>query len=400
FGWLSDNTRSRWGRRRPYVLFGSILSGLALPCMFMASSSWGSSAILAFMVISAIVYAPIISAYNMPYQSLGAELTPEYHERTSIMSWKAVTQKIAGMLVGYGLWFATLPWFNDPATGRPDVARGAMWAGAICGAIMIVSGVSNFVFVHERYYARAQAQDRVGFLEMFRDTFSCKPFLLLLAIALVYAVPSGLAGGLNFYVIAYYVFPGNVTDAGRIIGAGGVAYGACGLAGIPAAAWLSRWLGKPKALTVVLLAGLVGFASAWWLYTPEAPWLSVVCSGLNGMAATGLWVILPSMCADVVDFDEVSSGQRREGAYASTFSWVLKLGWSASALVMGPLLQMTGFDARMPQSAYTLQSMRVLFTVTPVAALLVAALSVHFFPLTQARMVEIRVELEARRGAV
>jgi GPH family glycoside/pentoside/hexuronide:cation symporter len=117
FGWLSDNTRTRWGRRRPYVLFGSILSGLALPCMFMASPSWSPSAILTFMIVSAIVYAPIISSYNMPYQSLGAELTPEYHERTSIMSYKAATQKIAGMLVGYSVWFATRPWFVDPATG-------------------------------------------------------------------------------------------------------------------------------------------------------------------------------------------------------------------------------------------------------------------------------------------
>jgi GPH family glycoside/pentoside/hexuronide:cation symporter len=400
FGWLSDNTRSRWGRRRPYVLFGSILSGLALPCMFMASRSWGSSAILAFMIISAVVYAPIISSYNMPYQSLGAELTPEYHERTSVMSWKAVTQKIAGMLVGYSVWFTTRPWFNDPATGRPDVARGAVWAGAVCGAIMILSGLLNFAFVRERYYTKAKSQDKVGFFAMFRDTFGCKPYLLVLAIALVYAVPSGFAGGLNFYVITYYVFSGDMADAGGILGAGGVAYGACGLAGIPAAAWLSRRLGKPKALTVVLLAGLVGFASAWWLYTPKAAWLSVVCSGFNGMAATGLWVILPSMCADVVDFDELSSGQRREGAYASTFSWMLKLGWSASALAVGPLLQMTGFDATLPQSAYTLQSMRVLFTVTPVVALLIAAVFLHFFPLTQARMVKIRAELELRRGAV
>jgi GPH family glycoside/pentoside/hexuronide:cation symporter len=400
FGWLSDNTRSRWGRRRPYVLFGSILSGLALPCMFMASPSWSPSAILAFVIISAIVYAPIISSYNMPYQSLGAELTPEYHERTSVMSWKAATQKIAGMLVGYGVWFATRSWFADPATGRPNVARGAVWAGAICGAIMIVSGLFSFAFVRERYYAKAQSQVRVGFLAMFRDTFGCKPYLALLVIALVYAVPSGFAGGLNFYVVTYYVFSGDMTDAGGILGAGGVAYGACGLAGIPVAAWLSRRLGKPKALTVVLLAGLAGFGSAWWLYTPEAAWLTVVCSGFNGMAATGLWVILPSMCADVVDFDELSSHQRREGAYASTFSWTLKLGWSASALAVGPLLQWTGFDATLPQSAYTLRAMRVLFAVTPVVALLIAVVSVQFFPLTQERMVEIRAELEARRGAV
>ena len=354
FGWLSDNTRSRWGRRRPFIVFGSILSGLALPCLFMASHAWSSNAILAFMIVSVILYAPLISSYNMPYQSLGAELTPEYHERTSIMSWRAVTQKLAGMVVGYGLWFATLSIFNDPATGKPDIAKGAMWGGVICGAVMILSGFANFAFVHERYYAKAQSQAKVGFFAMFRDTFTCRPYLLLLAVALAYAVPTGLVGTLGFYVTTYYVFSGNMANAGAIMGTGGVAYAVCGIAGIPFAAALSHRLGKPKALSIVLIAGLIAFGSSWWLYTPKAPWLSVVCGGFNGLAATGLWVILPSMCADVVDYDEVYSGKRREGAYSSTFSWVLKLGWTISAIVVGPLLdQVTGFNAKLSAQSPT-----------------------------------------------
>ncbi len=401
FGWLSDNTRSKWGRRRPYILFGSIAAGLGLPCLFMVSQSWSHNAILAFMVISAILYAPLISSYNMPYQSLGAELTPEYHERTSIMSWKAVTQKISGMLVGYGLWFASLPMFNGP-NGKPDIARGTMVAGAMCGAVMILAGLANFAFVRERYYAKAQSQAKVGFIAMFRDTFSCRPYLILLGVALVYAIPTGLAGTLGFYVTNYHVFSADMNKSGLIMGVGGVAYAVCGIAGIPVAAALSRRLGKPKALSIVLIGGLIAYGSSWWMYTPDAPWLSVVCGGFNGLAATGLWVILPSMCADVVDFDEIQSGKRREGAYSSTFSWILKLGWSVAALVSGPILQITGFDAKLEahQSASTMLWMRALFAGIPVVALLIAAILVHFFPLTQARMVQIRAELEARRGTV
>jgi glycoside/pentoside/hexuronide:cation symporter, GPH family len=402
FGWLSDNARSRWGRRRPFIVVGSILSGFAMPCLFMASHAWSQHAILTFMIVSAILYAPLISSYNMPYQSLGAELTPEYHERTSIMSWKAVTQKLAGMLVGYGLWFANLSIFNDPATGKPDVARGAMWAAAICGSVMMLAGLANFAWVRERYYVKAKTQEKVGFVAMFRDTFTCRPYLLLLAVALVYAIPTGLVGTLGFYVTTYYVFSGNMANAGTIMGAGGVAYAVCGIAGIPLAAMLSRRLGKPNALTIILVGGLIAFGSSWWLYTPKAPWLSVVSGGFNGLAATGLWVILPSMCADVVDFDEVKSGKRREGAYSSTFSWVLKLGWTVSAIVVGPLLdQVTGFDAKLNiQSPTTILWMRGIFAGFPVAALLLAAVIVHFFPLTQTRMVKIREELEARRGTV
>jgi GPH family glycoside/pentoside/hexuronide:cation symporter len=402
FGWLSDNTRSRWGRRRPYVLFGSIIAGMALPGLFLASPSWSPDAIFWFMIISATLYAPMISAYNMPYQSLGAELTPEYHERTSIMSWKAVTQKLSGMLIGSALWFATRPMFNDPATGKPDVARGAVWACAIAGGIMLLSGLANFAFVRERYYVKAQHQAKVGFFAMFRDTFTCRPYLVLLATALVYAVPTGMMGTLGFYVTTYYVYSGSMETASAVMAWAGVSYAVCGVAGVPVAAALSRRVGKPKALSYALVAGLIAFGSSWWLYTPEAPGLIVVCNGLNGFSATGLWVVLPSMCVDVVDYDEIDSGKRREGAYSSTFSWMLKVGMSLSMFLIGPLLEVTAFDAKLggAQAPSTIRWMRLMFAVIPVVALILALMVVHFFPLSQARMVEIRAQLEARRGTV
>jgi len=402
FGWLSDNTRSRWGRRRPFILVGSLLAGLTLPLLFLGSTDWTPTNIFYFMLISATLYAPIISAYNMPYQSLGSELTPDYHERTTVMGWKAVTQKISGMLLGWGLWFATLPMFTDPATGKPNMAIGAACAAAIAGLIMIVSGLMNFFFVKERYYEKAQKQERVGFSKMF-TTFQCRPYLILLGTAFVYAIPTGLVGSLGYYATTYYVLKGDMHAAGTFTGYGGAAYAIFGVAGIPVATFLSRRLGKKRALSYTLAAGLVAFGSAWWLYTPSNPWLSVLCTGLNGFSATGLWVILPSMCVDVVDYDELSSGKRREGAYNSTFSWVLKVGMSLSMLVVGPLLDnVTGFDVKLggAQSPETFLWIRALFTGIPVAALLIAFLLIQLFPLTPEKMQELREQLEARRGTV
>lgn len=403
FGWISDNTRSKWGRRRPFILFGSILAGFSLPFLFFVSKDWGTTQIFWFMVLSASLYAPIISAYNMPYQSLGSELTPSYHERTSIMSWKAVTQKTSGMLIGGALWFATRPMFNDPVTGQPDVARGAMWAAAAFGAVMILSGLMNFFFVPERYYEKAKEQAKIGFVSVFRETFRCRPYLILLGIALVYAIPTGLVGTLGFYATTYYVFPGDLARSSEIGFWSGVAYAVMGIMGVPVAAGLSRRYGKKWALSYTLVAGLVAFASSWWLFTPKAPLLSVLCNGLNGFSATGLWVVLPSMCVDIVDYDELSSGKRLEGAFQSTFAWVLKVGMSMSMLVVGPLLDfVTGFDAKLGgnQAPETLLWIRVLFAGIPCAALIVALILVRLFPLTQERMSGIRAELEARRGQV
>lgn len=403
FGWISDNTRTKWGRRRPFILFGSILAGLALPCLFMVSKSWSHTQIFWFMVISATLYAPIISAYNMPYQSLGAELTPSYHERTSIMSWKAYTQKLSGMVTGAGFSFATLSIFNDSVTGKPDIARGAMWFAAICGGVMILSGLMNFFNVRERYYEKAKTQEKVKFFQLFSETFRCRPYLILLGIALVYAVPTGLVGSLGYYATTYYVCPDSLQDAATINTWSGVAYALMGISGVPVAAGFSRRYGKKWALTYTLCAGLIAFGSSWWLFTPKYPWLAVLCTGLNGFSATGLWVVLPSMCIDVIDFDEVHSGKRLEGAFSSSFAWVMKVGMSLSMFIVGPLLDnFTGFNPKLEghQAADTIWWIRVLFAGIPVTALLIAVVLLQIFPLTAARMAAIRAELEARRGTV
>jgi GPH family glycoside/pentoside/hexuronide:cation symporter len=402
FGWLSDNTRSRWGRRRPYVLFGSMVAGLGLPLLFMARPGWSNAQIFTFMLVSAALYAPLIASYNTPYQSLGAELTPDYNERTSVMSYKGVIQKAAGALIGWALWFANRSMFNDPVTGQPDVARGAVWAAAIAGAWMIVSGVVNFLFVKERYYGTAAAQPRAGFFRMFGDAFQCRPYLMLLGAAFAYAIPTGLVGTFGFYVLNYHVFHGDMKATSEIGGWSSMAYLACGVIGIITANLLSRRIGKHATLICALAVGLLAFGSSWWLYTPSNPWLSIVCTGLNGFSATGLWVVLPAMSADVIDYDELQSSKRREGAYSATFSWVMKLGMMFSMLIGGPLLVATGFDAKLggAQSAETILWIRILFAGIPVTALVVALVLIQFYPLSTERMREIRAQLEQRRGAV
>jgi len=401
-GWVSDNTRSKWGRRRPFILFGSILAGLMLPCLFMVPRSFSHHQIFLFMLISAALYAPIISAYNMPYQSLGSELTPSYHERTSIMSWKAYTQKLSGLVTGSAFAFATLPMFYDRSIGKVDMARGTMWFAAICGAIMILSGVMNFFNVKERYYEKAKTQEKIKFLNIFSETFRCKPYLVLLGVALVYAIPTGLVGSLGYYATTYYVCPGDLHKAGVISMWAGVSYALMGICGVPVAAGVSRKYGKKWALTYTLAAGVIAFASSWWLYNPNHPWLCVLANGFNGFSATGLWVVLPSMCVDVVDYDEVHSGKRLEGAFNSTFAWVLKVGMSVSMLLVGPVLDsFTGFDAKLEvQAPETLLWIRVLFVAIPVVALIAALLLLQLFKLTPQKMAAIRAELEARRGTV
>jgi GPH family glycoside/pentoside/hexuronide:cation symporter len=196
FGWRSDNTRTRWGRRRPYLLVGALLAGAALPSLFLASRSWSTSTLFWFVLVTACAYAPILSCYNMPYQSLGAELTADTDERTTIMAWRGVAQTLAGVANAWAWWFTARPWFSD-GDGSPNLARGAMWAGVVAGAVMILGGIGSALFVPERYYPLARAQARVSLWTTTRLTFRCRPFRILLLTLVLFAVPTSMVGALS-----------------------------------------------------------------------------------------------------------------------------------------------------------------------------------------------------------
>ncbi len=408
FGWLSDNTRSRWGRRRPYILFGSIAAGVALPCLFLASHDWDASApwthnrLFWFMLVTTFVYAPIISLYNMPYASLGSELTPDYHERTNVMAFKAVIQKVSGVYLAGAWWFANLPIFDSPVTGKPDVLRGVQWAAGLAGLLMIAAGCANFVWVKERYYAKVVRQPKTHFWSTLRTSFRSRPFVVLLLIGVVFVVPTTMLSGLSRYAGTYYVFHGDQAQMSKYYFYGSVGYLVCGIAGVVAVGWIARHHGKRRALLFALATGLIAYGSSWWMYTPDNGWLVVCNTALTGFSSTGLWVVLPSMCVDVVDEDEVRSRQRREGAFTSWYSWVIKFGMASSFWASDALLEVVGYKQSLgaDQTPETIRWIRLLFAGIPVVALQVALVLHGFYPLSEARMRAIRVELEARRGAV
>ena len=405
---FSDNARTRWGRRRPFILVGSILAGLGLPMLFMASSHWNETQLFWFILISAMVYAPMMSCYNMPYYSLGAEMTPDYNERTNLMSFRGMIQKVLEVPNFYAFRFTQTALFAvgiDAATGHMtyNTLQGARVFCAIMGAIIVVIGILNFAFVKERYYHKVESthQAKVSLKESFFTTLKVKPFLMIVVIGLSFNMGSAIVGQLGQYTTIFYVAGGDQQVGSSWNGHMGLAAMFGALLGVPMINVLSRRLGKRRALMIDIGFGIAAFLATWWLYNPAIPWMQLIASGAIGLAGAALWVMHGSMGADVMDYDEISSHKRREGAFSACGSWIMKASSALTMFISGAILNLTGFDAqKAQQSVETITNIRLLFAAIPAAGLAIALFTVFLYPLTRERMAEIRVELEARRGKV
>ena len=401
-GWISDNTRSRWGRRKPYLIVGTLLTGLWFPVMWQVGRDWSEAALAAWLIGSGLVFFTFFTIWAMPYQSMLLEMTPDYNERTSVSSWRSLFGQFAGLTIGWAWYLTQLPWLAADGDGRIDPVTGAQTLGIIAGGLVLALGALPVFFVTERYYKRASQQRKVSLRDNFRWTFQSRPFAITAGFTLFFCCASALTGALGFYLRLYYVVEGDTALAAKIQGTESTLFSILGFACVPFFNWLSRRVGKTRALMLAMILLLLGIVARWWTYTPEHPWLSILSGVMLAPAFTGIWQLIPSINGDVVDEDELRTGERREGSFASIFSWIVKASFSLGTGVSGPLVVLCGFDVSLAagQEPSTFLVMRLTDLLGNSALVILALFLVARYPLSPARMAEIRHALEARRGTV
>jgi len=409
-GYISDNTRWKWGRRRPYIFVGAIAVGIIYALLWQLPADKSESFYFWYFLTGSLIFYLGYTVFATPWVALGYELTPDYHERTRLMGVQNFIGNIAYMISPY---FLAIMYSKRLFV---DVVEGAANLAVIIGVAVAVIGILPALFLRERFkeVAAAEADEQkqqsgggmleviMGFLRGFGMTLKFKPFLKLCAATFLVFNGFILIASFQSYVIIYYVFSGDAAAGADFVGHSGLLQAVSALAVIVLVTWLATKIGKRRAFFVSTGVSMVGFALKWFCYTPDNPWLLLIPAPLMAFGLAGLFTLMPSMICDVVDADELNTHERREGMYGSIFWWVVKLGQAVAIAGGGILLNATGFDVALGggQAEQTITYMRLFDAFVPCIASGIAIWAIASFSITEDKAYEIRQQLEQRRGGV
>lgn len=395
-GWISDNTRTRFGRRRPYIIIGAILCAGAFILPWLVSTDWSNQTQFIFLILATTFVAMFSTIYTVPWTALGMELTPDYYERNSVMAFRTFTSMFCYVTIIPWLWY----WSQNSLFDNPVV--GLRWISIGAGFFILFGGIMTFKGCKERYYRISKSQATQKFLVTVRETLKNKAFLIILGLTLCQVIGMSAAQSLGLYVSTYHVFGGDTVKGAGMIAVFQVVQSVSGMLSLPLVLWVAKKYGKRVAMAGSFVLAIIGSSSQWFLFTPNLPWLQLIPPVFIAPSNAAFWMINGSMRADVADDDEYKTGVRREGAYGSIARWFEKLAYSLNYLISGLILNWVGFDIALKsnQTIHAITGMRAAYAFYPVVLCVIGLVLLKIYPLTEKKLSEYRSVLEIRRGKI
>jgi len=448
-GFISDNTKSRFGRRRPYIFIGAILSGILFIVLWQLDENNTQFYNFWYFLCFSMIYLIGNTMFSTPLIGLGYEMSSDYNERTRLMAFSQTVGQIAWMIV---------PWFWV-VIADPDMfasqAVGVRQLSIIVGSACIVLGIMPAIFCRGIDASSMENRKEITFKSMFsnlKDLFhgivqvsKNKPFMKLCGATFLVFNGFQMVAAFSVYIIVFYMYNGSYTLAGTwpawfsMISAIITAFLVIPIISIMANKW-----GKRAAFIISTFISLVGYALKWFGFDTELnaafnttqlgqslskivglifdflnpilenlhmswfsidvsqgiPWLIFLPIPLMAFGIGGLFTLMMSMTADVCDLDELENGMpRKEGTFGAIYWWMVKLGQAIALVLGGLVLKLVGFDQNVTvQAAETMTRLRVADIVIPALTAFLAILVMWRYDLTEEKAREIKSKLVERRG--
>jgi glycoside/pentoside/hexuronide:cation symporter, GPH family len=383
-GVLSDRWRSRWGRRRPWILLGALFAALGLVQLFQPPQAAGPSYLLVWAMVLYLGWTLVA----VPYTAWGAEMSDDYHERARITGGRE-----AAMILGI-LAAGALPAVVTAAGGsEPDGLAAVAWLAILIGTPAIALLLWR---VPERDVKAARAPTPAAPLRPGRlrraigALIGNRPFLRLLSAWFINGLANGFPAVLFPLYLQYGLQAGPVARGGLIM-----AYFVAGVAAIPFWLWLSRRIGKHKAWCAAMAIACAAFIWVPLLGPGDIALFAIICI-VTGTALGADLALPPAMQADVVDFDTLRTNKQRAGLFFAMWSMATKLALACAVGIAFPLLDLVGFEAGGANTAGALLALALIYAVFPTLLKGAAIALIWRHPIDARRQNIIRRRLTSR----
>jgi len=385
FGYISDRTRSRWGRRRPYLLFGALPLALTFTMLWYRPDIESTVALVAYYSLAYIIFEASATLLYMPYFALTPELTSDYDERTSLTSYRMFFS-ILGSLLAFTLPLIIIGSFI------PENAPKVLLMGAIFGLMSALPMFVTFFGTKER--EDYSDLEKPTLWESIKSVWKNVPFRYGLGIFLATWISVDILQTSLLFYVKYVVQRETQND---IIMA---TIFVIAMFALPIWNWVSkRWSKRYAYMYGIAFWAVVQLVLI--TMTPATPLslILILCAmaGIGVSAAHVLpWAILP----DAIEWYEYQTGERHEGMFYSITTLARKVTSAVSVTFIGPILELTGYQPNVAQqSKQALQGIKLIIGPIPAVLLVIGIIIAYKYPLDRKEFMKIVEKLKLRRAA-
>lgn len=377
FGYLSDRTRSRWGRRKPFMLLGAIPFGISIWLLF--SLPPGLVGVKAFLAVlgSFLLADTMQTLVSVPYYALSAELTYDYDERTSLISIRMIFT-VLGYILGAAATTAVAGMFLNMGWSKTAAYSGM---GAIFGVVAVITMLVTTFGVKETprpdlLPAKMRLKEQLG------HVFKNRPFVQYMIMSTIISISFTLLTALLPYYITYQLLMAEQLSFIMLVLLGTIA-----IFLIP---WrmASKKLNKGPAYALGLFIASIAIVVAFFLPQGPTPWIYVIAF-VAGLGFSAQYVFPWSMIPDVIEVDAVKSGERHEGIYFGVNAFLGKITGAIGIAVAGWALDLYGYVPDAVQTARALFGIRFFYAIVPVIAFMIALPLLIWYPITREKHAEM-----------